>query len=54
MAELVGVLVDGQEVRADPENRWVYDELTHSIRFQGAVKKQAFTAKIDIDYEEHR
>ena len=48
------VLVDGQEVKSDPENGWVYDELTHSIRFQGAAKKQAFTAKIDITYEEHR
>ncbi len=48
------VLVDGQEVRPDPENGWVYDELTHSIRFQGAAKKQAFTARIDITYEEHR
>jgi hypothetical protein len=48
------VLVDGQEVRPDPENGWVYDELTQSIRFQGAAKKQAFEAKIDITYEEHR
>ncbi len=48
------VLVDGQEVKPDPDNGWVYDELTHSIRFQGAAKKQAFTAKIDISYEEHR
>jgi hypothetical protein len=48
------VLVDGQEVKPDPENGWVYDELTHSIRFQGAAKQQAFTAKIDITYEEHR
>jgi hypothetical protein len=48
------VLVDGQEVKPDPENGWVYDELTHSIRFQGAAKKQAFTAKIDVTYEEHR
>ena len=48
------VLVDGHEVRPDPENGWVYDELTHSIRFQGAAKKQAFAAKIDITYEEHR
>ena len=47
------VLVDGREVRPDPQNGWVYDELTHSIRFQGAAKKQAFTAKIDITYEEH-
>ena len=48
------VRVDGQEVRADPQNGWVYDGLTHSIRFQGAAKKQAFLAKIDITYEEHR
>lgn len=47
------VLVDGQEVPADPQNGWVYDELTHSIRFQGAAKKKAFLAKIDITYEEH-
>ena len=47
------VLVDGQEVRADPQNGYVYDELTHSIRFQGAAKKKAFLAKIDITYEEH-
>ncbi|HEU5080366.1 MAG TPA: Ig-like domain-containing protein [Opitutaceae bacterium] len=47
------VLVDGQEVRPDPENGYVYDELTHSIRFQGAAKKKAFAAKIDITYEEH-
>jgi hypothetical protein len=49
----IRVLVDGQEVRADPENGYVYDELTHSIRFQGAAKKKAFLAKIDITYEEH-
>jgi hypothetical protein len=48
------VLVDGQEVKPDPVNGWVYDELTHSIRFQGAAKKQAFAAQIDIRYEEHR
>ncbi len=48
------MLVDGQEVKPDPENGWIYDELTHSIRFQGAAQKQAFTAKIDITYEEHR
>ena len=46
------VLVDGQEVAPDPENGYVYDELTHSIRFQGAAKKQAFLGKIDISYEE--
>jgi hypothetical protein len=48
------VLVDGQEVKRDPQNGWVYDELTHSIRFQGAAKKKAFLAKIDVTYEEHR
>lgn len=48
------VLVDGQEVQPDPENGWVYDARTHSIRFQGAAKKQAFAAKIEITYEEHR
>ncbi|ACB74450.1 Ig-like domain-containing protein [Opitutus terrae] len=47
------VLVDGDEVRPDAENGYVYDELTHSIRFQGAAKKKAFLAKIDITYEEH-
>ena len=48
------VLVDGQEVTPDSENGYVYDELTHSIRFQGTAKKKAFAAKIDITYEEHR
>ena len=47
------VLVDGQEVLAEPQNGYIYDALTHSIRFQGIAKKQAFTAKIDIHYEEH-
>jgi hypothetical protein len=28
--------------------------LSHSIRFQGAAKQKAFTAQIDITYEEHR
>lgn len=49
----VRVRVDGREVRADPVNGWVYDELTHSIRFHGTAKQQAFLAKIDINYEEH-
>lgn len=48
------VLVDGQEIAADPQNGYSYDERTHSIRFQGAAKKKAFAAKIDITYEEHR
>lgn len=47
------VLVDGKEVAADPENGFTYDELTHSIRFHGDAKKAAFTAKIDVTYEEH-
>lgn len=50
----IRVLVDGQEVKPDPANGWIYDELTHSIRFHGPAKQQAFTAKIDIAYEEHR
>lgn len=48
------VLVDGQEVQPDPQDGYVYDRLTHSIRFQGAARKKAFTAMIDITYEEHR
>ncbi len=47
------VLVDGQEIRPDSQNGYVYDALTHSIRFAGAAKKKAFLAKIDITYEEH-
>ncbi len=47
------VLVDGVEVLPDPKDGYLYDELTHSIRFQGAAKKKAFAAKIDITYEEH-
>ncbi len=47
------VTVDGQEISADPQNGYIYDELTQSIRFQGAAKKKAFAAKIDITYEEH-
>lgn len=47
------VLVDGEEVRPDPQNGYVYDELTHTVRFQGEAKKKAFLAKIDITYDEH-
>ena len=50
----IRVRVDGQEVKADKDNGWTYDALTHSIRFHGAAKQQAFAAKIEIDYEEHR
>ena len=49
----IKVKVDGQEVAPDPQNGWIYDELTHSVRFQGVAKKKAFLAKIDITYEEH-
>lgn len=49
----IRVLVDGKPVPADPVNGYVYDERTHSIRFNGEAKKQAFAAKIDITYEEH-
>ncbi len=48
------VLVDRREVTANPENGYVYDQRSHSIRFVGAAKNQAFTAMIDITYEEHR
>jgi hypothetical protein len=47
------VLVNGEEVRPDPENGYTYDERTHSIRFQGEAKKKAFAAKIEVSYEEH-
>ena len=47
------VLVDGQEVKADPTNGYVYDPRNHSIRFEGTAKKKAFLAKIAITYEEH-
>lgn len=49
----IKVRVDGQEIPADPQNGFIYDELTHSIRFQGTAKKKAFAAKIEITYEEH-
>lgn len=48
------VRVNGEDIEADPQNGYVYDELTQSIRFQGAAKKKAFAGKIDISYEEHR
>lgn len=50
----IRVLVDGEPVSADPENGFVYDERTHSVRFNGAAKKKAFAAKIEISYEEHK
>lgn len=48
------VRVDGEEVAADPRDGWVYDELTHSIRFHGAAKRRAALARIEVRYEEHR
>ncbi len=48
------VLVDGQEVAPDPRDGWVYDELTHRIRFEGAAKRRAALARIEVRYEEHR
>ena len=47
------VLVDGLEISADPTNGYAYDPRSHSIRFVGTAKDQAFTAMIDITYEEH-
>ncbi len=47
------VLVDGHEVSADPQNGYVYDRRSHSIRFVGPAKDQAFEAIIKITYEEH-
>jgi hypothetical protein len=47
------VLVDGQEVKPDAKNGFIYDQLTHSVRFQGEAKKKAFLAKIEITYDEH-
>jgi hypothetical protein len=47
------VLVNGEEVAPDPQNGYVYDERTHSIRFQGEAKKKAFAGKIEVSYEEH-
>lgn len=49
----IRVRVDGKEMPRDPKNGWIYDERTNSIRFQGAAKKTAFLAKIDVTYEEH-
>jgi hypothetical protein len=47
------VLVDGELIPMDPDNGYIYDEMSHSIRFQGEAKQKAFTAMIDITYEEH-
>lgn len=47
------VLVNGREVAADPEDGYVYDRRSHSIRFVGPAKDDAFDAIIKIAYEEH-
>lgn len=47
------VRVDGREVPADPRDGFSYDAQTHSVRFQGAAKRQADRARIEITYDEH-
>ncbi|GAB5561996.1 MAG: hypothetical protein SynsKO_36430 [Synoicihabitans sp.] len=47
------VMVDGEEIPADPNNGFIYDSRSHTIRFVGAAKEKAFAAIIDISYEEH-
>ena len=47
----IRVWVDGQEIPRDRVNGYIYDALTHSIRFHGTAKQQAFAAKIDIAYD---
>lgn len=47
------VIVDGQEVSSDPQNGYIYDRRSHSIRFVGPAKDLAFEAIIKITYEEH-
>jgi hypothetical protein len=47
------VRVDGQDVRADAREGFSYDAPTHSVRFQGAAKRQAHRARIEITYDEH-
>ncbi len=50
----IKVLVDGKEVPSDSTNGWIYDDRSNSIRFQGTSKQQAFAARIEVTYEEHR
>lgn len=47
------VFVDGKEATADPKNGYIYDQRSHSIRFVGEAKDEAFLALIEITYEEH-
>lgn len=48
------IIADGQTIPADPANGWTYDDLSNSIRFEGAAKQRAFAAQIEITYEEHK
>jgi hypothetical protein len=48
------VRVDGEPIESDPDHGWIYDERSHSVRFQGESRQRAFTAQIEITYEEHR
>jgi hypothetical protein len=47
------VLANDQEIFADPEDGYIYDRRSHSIRFVGPAKDEAFDAVIQITYEEH-
>lgn len=47
------VLVNGEEVSADPTDGYIYDRRSHSVRFVGPAKDRAFDAIIEISYEEH-
>jgi hypothetical protein len=48
------VRVDGRDVQADPRDGFIYDPTRHSVRFEGAAKRLAQRAKIELTYEEHR
>jgi hypothetical protein len=47
------VRVNGRDVPADARDGFTYDASTHSVRFQGAAKRQADRAGIEITYDEH-
>jgi hypothetical protein len=48
------VRVDGQEVKADARDGFVYDARWHRVNFVGAAKQKAQRARIEVTYEEHR
>ena len=48
------VRVEGKDIRADARDGFVYDSARHSVRFEGAAKRLAQRAKIEVTYEEHR